>query len=68
MGGHGEAVDLGVVAGDGGLAGEDRGTLGGCAFEADDGEVGGVDPHFAVEEMRALAEGFEGNEDALRGR
>jgi len=65
VGGHGEAFDFGVVAGYGGLAGEDGGAFGGGAFEADDGEVGGVDPHFAIEEMGALAEGFEGDEDAL---
>ena len=65
VGGHGEAVDLDVVAGDGGLAGEDGWALRGRALEPNYGEVGGVDPHFAAEEMRAFAERPEGDDDAL---
>src|ERR1700678_2737124 len=64
VGGHGEAVDLDVVAGNGGLAGKDGGALRGRAFEADYGVVGGVDPHFAGEEVGAFAERLEGDEDA----
>lgn len=65
VGGHGEAVNFDVVAGDFGLASEDTGALGGSAFEADYGVIGGVDPDFAIEEMGAFAQGGQVDDDAL---
>src|SRR5579871_624201 len=62
--GHGEAFDFGVVAAAGGLAGEEGWALGGGAFDMDQGEVFGVEPAFAVEEVRGFAAGFEVDEDA----
>ena len=64
VGGHGVAVDLDVVAGDGGFAGEEGWTGGRCSFDVDDGVIRSVDPELAGKEVRTFAVGVEIDDDA----
>ena len=65
VGGHGDASDFVVVTEDGGFSGEEGRDLRGCSGEADYGEIRGVDPGFADEQVRTFAARSEINDEAF---